>query len=206
MLRNLASSLFLTERDAEFDDNAPKVKGRVITTLQKAKEVRGLVEKCVTIARHSLKHQQAADQFAPPERGSSEWKSWRGSEQWQQWNAAIAPVVAARRRALQLLGDKEAVRILFDEVAPRFEDREGGYTRVMRLAGARLGDAGTRAVLEFVGTHDRVSTASQRPAFADDEDLDETEETAAEAEAAEGAPAEPEASGEEAGDEGEKEA
>ncbi|MCB9875378.1 MAG: 50S ribosomal protein L17, partial [Planctomycetaceae bacterium] len=53
MLRNLASSLILTERDAEFDQNAPKVKGRVTTTLHKAKEVRPLVEKCVTIARHS---------------------------------------------------------------------------------------------------------------------------------------------------------
>ena len=44
MLRNLASSLFLTERDAEDDDNEPKVKGRVVTTLAKAKEVRPLVQ------------------------------------------------------------------------------------------------------------------------------------------------------------------
>ncbi len=36
MLRNLASSLFLTERDAEFEDNAPAVQGRVVTTLPKA--------------------------------------------------------------------------------------------------------------------------------------------------------------------------
>ncbi len=64
MLRNLASALFLTERDAEFDPNPPKVKGRIITTIQKAKEVRPLVEKCVTIARHALAHQQEAEQFA----------------------------------------------------------------------------------------------------------------------------------------------
>ena len=44
MLKNLASALFLTERDAELDDNAPKVKGRIITTESKAKEVRPLVE------------------------------------------------------------------------------------------------------------------------------------------------------------------
>ena len=49
MLRNLASSLFLTERDAEFEPNAPKVKGRVTTTLHKAKEVRPLVENDVKI-------------------------------------------------------------------------------------------------------------------------------------------------------------
>ena len=196
MLRNLASSLFLTERDAEFDENAPKVKGRVVTTLQKAKEVRGLVERCVTIARHSLKHQEAADALAPDgERGSDEWKNWRNSERWTEWNQAIAPVVAARRRALQLLGDKDAVRILFDEVAPRFEDRDGGYTRVMRLASPRLGDAGTRAILEFVGVHDRPTTKSQKPAFGDDEPItdDDQPEDEVAAEASDDEVAEPQA-------------
>ncbi len=38
LLRSLASALFLTERDAEFDPNPPKVKGRIITTLEKAKD------------------------------------------------------------------------------------------------------------------------------------------------------------------------
>ena len=53
LLRNLASALFLTERetDADLDKNIPKVKGRIVTTLHKAKEVRPLVEKCITIAR-----------------------------------------------------------------------------------------------------------------------------------------------------------
>ena len=63
MLKNLASSLFLTERDAEFDDNAPKVKGRVVTTVEKAKEVRPLVERCITLARRSLQHTEAAREF-----------------------------------------------------------------------------------------------------------------------------------------------
>ena len=49
----------------------------------------------------------------------------------------IAPVVAARRRVLRLLGDKQAVRILFSDIAPRFADRPGGYTRVLRLAKPR---------------------------------------------------------------------
>lgn len=177
MLRNLASSLFLTERDSEFDDNAPKAKGRVVTTLHKAKEVRPLVEKCITIARRSLQHQEAADEFTTDaERNSSEWKQWRKSDQWQQWNQAIAPALAARRRALQLLGDKEAVSVLFDEIAPRFADRDGGYTRVVRIATPRLGDAGIQAILEFVGVHDRVAETSEKPAF-DDED-DDTDEVA----------------------------
>jgi large subunit ribosomal protein L17 len=165
-LRSLASALFLTERDAELDDNKPKVKGRIITTLEKAKEVRPVVERCITIARKSMEAQREADQFGTTaERNSDAWKKWRQGEQWQKWAQAIAPVENARRRALALLGDKQAVRILFTELAPRFEHRNGGYTRILRLAKPRLGDAGTRAILEFVGTNDRVSQKAQRPAF-----------------------------------------
>ncbi len=166
LLRSLATALFLTERDAEGEDNAPAVKGRIITTIQKAKEVRPVVEKCITIARRALPHQEAADQLEPnAERNSVEWRAWRTSEQWQQWNHAIAPVVAARRKALRMLGDKQAVRILFEDIAPRFIDRDGGYTRVLRLAKPRLGDAGTRAILELVGKNDRVRKTATKPAF-----------------------------------------
>jgi large subunit ribosomal protein L17 len=171
MLRNLASSLFLTERETdEFDGTAPKIKGRVVTTLHKAKEVRPLVERCITIARRSLEHSDKAKQFeASAERGSEEWKKWRGSDEWQKWCASRAPVVAARRHVLRLLGDKQAVKVLFDEVAPRFSDRNGGYTRVLKLATRRLGDAGEEAILEFVGVHDRITVRSEKPAFSDEE-------------------------------------
>ena len=74
-------------------------------------------------------------------------------------------MVVARRRALELLGDKQAVRILFETIAPRFSDRPGGYTRIVRLAKPRLGDNGTRAVLEFVGVRDRVIERSPAPQF-----------------------------------------
>jgi large subunit ribosomal protein L17 len=166
LLKALTSALFLTERDAEFDDNAPKTKGRIITTISKAKEVRPLVEKCITVARRGLVAQEAAGEFASSaDRGSDAWNTWRKSKKWGDWNQAIAPAVAARRRCLQLLGDKQAVRILFDTVAPRFTERPGGYTRILRLAKPRLGDAGTRAILEFVGVRDRATQRSVRPAF-----------------------------------------
>lgn len=209
MLRNLASSLFLSARSEEvneagepyqdfdapgFGRNEPKVRGRIITTIEKAKTVRPLVEKCITIARKALASKRAAEEFATTaERNSEAWRAWRGSDQWVKWNQAIAPQLAARRRCIQLLGNKFAVSILFDDIAERFEHRPGGYTRILRLATPRLGDAGTRALLEFVGENDRVSQRSERPSFGDDEAETPASAAAPAAAATEEAPAETEA-------------
>ena len=186
-MRNLASSLFLTERDPEFYDGLtqgdgtavkpPAVQGRIITTLPKAKEVRPYVEKCITIAKKALPHERAARELeCPHERNSAEWKAWREGEGWQKWNAAVAPAVDARRRAFALLRNKEAVEILFDVIAERFEDRPGGYTRILKLATPRLGDAGARAILELVGERDRVTQKSEKPAFVDNSEEEVVEE------------------------------
>lgn len=184
LLKNLASALILTERDAEGEDNAPKVKGRIVTTLHKAKEVRPLVERCVTIARRALPHMEAADALeTDAERNTDAWRSWRNGSGWQEWNQAIAPVVVARRRVVQLIGDKEAVQILFDDIGPRFADRPGGYTRILKLATPRLGDAGARAILEFVGKNDRVKVTSTKPAFEADEEIESDTEAPAEEQA-----------------------
>ena len=153
LLRNLASALMLTERECEAGEvGAPKVVGRIITTVAKAKEVRPLVERCITIAKRGLVSLDKAREFGTTaDRDSAEWKKWRASGQWTQWAKTISPAVVARRRVVQLLGDKKAARILFEKVAPRFVDRPGGYTRILKLATPRLGDAGPRALLEFVG-------------------------------------------------------
>jgi large subunit ribosomal protein L17 len=163
LLRNLASALMLTERETEAgEQGAPKVAGRIVTTLAKAKEVRPLVERCVTIAKRGLDAADKAREFAPSaDRDSAAWKQWRQSAAWTNWARAVAPAVKARRRVVQLLGDKQAARILFERIAPRFTDRPGGYTRILKLATPRLGDAGPRAILEFVGGE---AGAGQAPA------------------------------------------
>jgi large subunit ribosomal protein L17 len=84
---------------------------RIITTLAKAKELRPVAERMVTLA---------------------------GTD-----------TLPARRKVLTMVPDKEVVRRLFDEIAPRFTDRPGGYTRVMRL-GRRRGDGAELAIIEFV--------------------------------------------------------
>ena len=100
--------------------NPPRFKGRVVTTIQKAKEVKPLVEKCITIAKNSIPHEEAAEEFATDaERNTEAWKQWRESESWKKWVAAMAPAVTARRRVFAMLRDKEAVEILFDDVAHR---------------------------------------------------------------------------------------
>jgi len=153
LLRNLASALMLTEREVDVDEvGRPAVAGRIVTTVAKAKEVRPLVERCITIAKRGLAAAERAKEFATTaDRDSSEWKKWRTGEQWRKWAAASAPAVTARRRVVTLLGDKQAARVLFERIAPRFVYRPGGYTRILKLATPRLGDAGPRAVLEFVG-------------------------------------------------------
>jgi len=58
--------------------------------------------------------------------------------------------LAARRRALQLLDDKRAVRKVFATLAPRYATRPGGYTRIMGLPKRRVGDNATQVIFELV--------------------------------------------------------
>lgn len=95
---------------------------RIETTVPKAKELKPFVERIITIAKRSL-----AD-TTDPIRG-----------------------VNARRLVARDIADKTVVTKLFDELAPRYVGRPGGYTRLLRL-GSRRGDSADIAMIELVGS------------------------------------------------------
>ncbi len=64
-------------------------------------------------------------------------------------NATDAGKVAARRRVISRLGDNHILKRVFEEIAPRYANRNGGYTRVMKL-GPRTGDSAEMVILELI--------------------------------------------------------
>jgi len=94
----------------------------IVTTVPRAKELRPFVERLITIAKRGVK---AAD--------------------------PKGKTLNARRLVMQDVQDREVVSKLFDSIAPRFEARPGGYTRILRL-GYRRGDSAEIAQVELVGS------------------------------------------------------
>lgn len=97
MLANMAASLITHEQ--------------IVTTLPKAKDIRPIVEKLVTLGKKGGLH--------------------------------------SRRQAISEMRDRDAVKKLFDVLAPRYKERAGGYLRIIK-AGHRFGDMAPMAVIEFV--------------------------------------------------------
>jgi large subunit ribosomal protein L17 len=95
---------------------------RIETTIPKAKELRPFVERLITIAKRGV---AAGD--------------------------AKAQSLNARRLVLAEIPDTEVVSKLFAELAPRFADRAGGYTRILRI-GFRRGDGAETAQIELIGS------------------------------------------------------
>lgn len=105
MLRNMATSLVIEER--------------ISTTLQKAKAVRSVVERMITLGKRGDLH--------------------------------------ARRQAAGFFFDDDATKKVFSELASRFKDRPGGYTRIFRT-GPRVGDRANLAIIELVDSQ-KVGTS-----------------------------------------------
>jgi large subunit ribosomal protein L17 len=63
--------------------------------------------------------------------------------------------LSARRLAFNFMQSRDAVKKLFDEIAPRFKERQGGYTRVVKF-GFRRGDAAPLSIIEFTDVSDRA--------------------------------------------------
>ena len=80
--------------------------------------------------------------------------------------------LAARRRAFAALQSHEAVKKLFDEIAPRFKERSGGYTRVIKF-GHRRGDAAMLSVIEFTGQEEQTKAKKPRRRAAKKEEATE---------------------------------
>ena len=109
---------------------------QIVTTLPKAKELKRVIEKLITLGKKSNLH--------------------------------------ARRLAFNQIRDKEMVSKLFGTLAPRYSDRSGGYSRVLK-AGFRYGDSAPMAVIELV---ERDETAKGAGELNEPKKID-TEETAA---------------------------
>jgi large subunit ribosomal protein L17 len=113
---------------------------RVTTTLAKAKAARPVAEKMVTLGKKGTVHARRLVASRLRARGSSLEQS---KEQYKLWRQK-----------------DDVVRILFDEIAPTFKDRNGGYTRIIKMS-PRQGDAADQAILEWV---ELPVTAAAEPA------------------------------------------
>lgn len=86
-------------------------KGKIETTVTRAKETQAMAEKMITLAKKNTLH--------------------------------------TRRQALAFITKEDVVKKLFDEIAPKYADRQGGYTRIIKV-GPRRGDAAETAIIELV--------------------------------------------------------
>jgi len=99
--------------------------GRIETTVTRAKELRSLAEKMITIAKE--------------------------------------PTLANKRRVLAFVTKEDVVKKLFDEIAPQYAGRPGGYTRIIRT-GPRRGDAAEMCIIELVQEEKKAARRSRASA------------------------------------------
>ena len=120
---------------------------RVTTTLAKAKAARSVADKMVTLGKKGTLHARRLAAGRLHYQGRS---LTQNKEERKKWRANM-----------------DVVHILFDQIAPVFKERNGGYTRVVQL-GERRGDVAKMAILEFVELPVAVETAVPETAPAGD--------------------------------------
>jgi large subunit ribosomal protein L17 len=176
MLRNLAAAVF--------------EHGQITTTIPKAKAVQPLVEKIITDAKKgdlaSRRRviaklggdRQAFEWMYLPKKATEEEKNHVNTL--REFREGFFPLPkieeVERNRYGELRKAPKLVKHIFDNVAPKFADRPGGYTRIVKLGRHRIGDAAELCVLQFVGNEEgpeiggkpstRRRTADKRTAFA----------------------------------------
>ena len=176
MLRNLAAGLF--------------EHGQITTTLPKAKALQPFVEKIVTLAKRGDLHaRRLVIARLGGDRRGFDWlylaKGASDTEKEQvtklkefteQFFKTPDGSKVERNRYGELRKAPKLVKHIFENVAPRFKDRAGGYTRIVKLGRHRIGDAAELCVIQFVGAEEgpeiggrpsaRRRTADRRTAFA----------------------------------------
>lgn len=111
----------------------------IITTLSKAKAVRSHAEKMITLAKHGP---QVSDELYKKAKSDDAGSASEAAKQ-------IAKHLHCRRQMQAFLYDKDVVDRVFEEVAPRYLKREGGYTRIIKTH-FRRGDAAPMALIQLV--------------------------------------------------------
>ncbi len=138
MLRNLATSLITAENE------------HIVTTVAKAKELRPFVEKAITLARRaqSLNGDNSKAQEVHLRRQASRFFH-SGNTTFKIASSRFRGNKGEPKDAIERTAGVAAVKRLFDELGVRYKDRNGGYTRIIRL-GRRSGDNAEMAVIELV--------------------------------------------------------
>jgi large subunit ribosomal protein L17 len=158
MFRNAAQSLF--------------EHGQIVTTVEKAKDVRRFAEKLITMAKKARAGSLAARQriisvlhdraVIPSDRQGDYDVMTNG----QRGKALRSPSGRRWRAGGPKLGmeftAESVVHKLIESVASRFENRAGGYTRIIRLGRSRIGDNADRAILQLVGEEESPGSIAKR--------------------------------------------
>lgn len=152
MLRNLATSLINSEKEY------------IITTVPKAKELRSFVEKAITLAKRAqnLTGEDAKAKQLHLRRLAAKYFHAGNYEYKRQLSLYRGKKGEKKERPERTAGVR-ALKRLFEELGPRYKDRNGGYTRIIRLGKNRKGDGAELALIELVDNpREKAQQSSQQ--------------------------------------------